>query len=146
MLKIYVQVEDGELELDLSDVELFKDKQIADLVWDDILPENVEKPEENRNLLSTRSILKNSRVERHSSYLIRNEELKISLENALGENSEIKEKCEIPSYSSISVLIRKNREKLGLSKKVPLRPFLPPTRFNGALAHQVTQFILDQDP
>ena len=93
---------------------------------------------------STGSILRCARVDAHSSYLIRNPQLLKSLESILSASPE---PVPVPSknkHCNLSSIISKNRQKLGLESKVPLRPFLPPTRFNGAFSNEITQFILDE--
>lgn len=156
------KTEDGELELDLSDVELFQDKNISDIDWSVILPDGIPtlpppSAADERPSFSIASILRCAKVQKHSSYLIRNEKLLSSLESILAsETASADQPKSEPTNSNCSTsnttprhhcnlkhIIAENRAKLGLNGNVPLRPFMPPNRFNGALAHEVTQFILD---
>jgi len=142
------KAEDGELELDLSDVELFQDKHVNDIEWSAILPAAALSSSDRPRSFSPTSILRAASVEKHAPYLVRNEKLRASLDELFRDSNMTDESSATPKNLSsgqcnIGKVISENRARLGLTPEVPLRPFLPPTRFNGALANEITQFILD---
>ena len=134
---------DGELELDLSDVELFQDKTIKDIDWISILPTDPESdPNMGSNYFTPASILRSAHVTKHS-HLIRNSKIMKNLRTTLEECPEVKPTHFPSRYTNLDNIIKQNRKNLGMDSKIPLRPFFPPSRLNGTLAHEVTQFILN---
>lgn len=130
-------------------MELFQDKNINDIEWSVILPDTSSSTagSDERASFSTASILRCAKVSKHSSYLIRNPKLLSNLETILSETSSAPmsdaTRATVKTHSCLKHIIAANRAALGLDATVPLRPFMPPSRFNGAFAHEVTQFILD---
>ena len=138
------------MELDLSDVELFQDKHVNDIEWSAILPTAALSSSDQPRSFSPTSILRAASVEKHAPYLVRNEKLRASLDELFRDTNMTDKSSATPMHKNLSSgqcnigkVISENRARLGLTPEVPLRPFLPPTRFNGALANEITQFILD---
>ena len=46
--------------------------------------------------------------------------------------------------TSLDVILRENRRKLGMPETIPIRPFMLPNRIRGELSNRVTQFVLSQ--
>ncbi|CAG5108591.1 Oidioi.mRNA.OKI2018_I69.chr1.g3867.t1.cds [Oikopleura dioica] len=133
-------------DLCLQDVELLQDRSMRKIDWSLLIPEKPPKKErKERDEYTTASILRAARVHKNSKYLIRDPELLKSLEDALAAEPEIEEEKESrgPIHSNLREIIVQNRQRIGMPAGLPLRPFKTPTVLNGALAHEVTQLILD---
>jgi hypothetical protein len=144
----------------LQDVELLQDKSMRKIDWSLLLPDKIPKKQRAESeAYTTASILRSARVAKNAKYLIRDPELQKTLGNLslklLNVNHLVAEALKAepepelvdvlvaPVHTNLREIIVQNREKIGFPAGMPLRMFRTPTVLNGALAHEVTQLILD---
>lgn len=144
----------------LQDVELLQDKSMRKIDWSLLLPDKITKKQRAESeAYTTASILRSARVAKNAKYLIRDPELQKALGNLslklLNVNHLVAEALKAepepelvdvlvaPVHTNLREIIVQNREKIGFPAGMPLRMFRTPTVLNGALAHEVTQLILD---
>ena len=144
----------------LQDVELLQDKSMRKIDWSLLLPDKIPKKQrEESEAYTTASILRSARVAKNAKYLIRDPELQKALGNLSSKllnvnhlvaealkaepEPELVDVLVAPVHTNLREIIVQNREKIGFPAGMPLRMFRTPTVLNGALAHEVTQLILD---
>jgi hypothetical protein len=144
----------------LQDVELLQDKSMRKIDWSLLLPDKITKKQRAESeAYTTASILRSARVAKNAKYLIRDPELQKALGNLSSKllnvnhlvaealkaepEPELVDVLVAPVHTNLREIIVQNREKIGFPAGMPLRMFRTPTVLNGALAHEVTQLILD---
>merc|ERR1712150_233320 len=135
---------DGELEKCFSTVDFFPEKPKTHIDWESILPKTSPLAEPPTPLtFDPLSIFKRTQLRRHMATLIRDPDLKAKIDTVFTTDTDEPMTTDAPpSRSSLPLILRQNRQKLGMPVEVPIRPFVTPNRIRGELSNRATHFVL----